>query len=47
MTSTTCTSSTAASFVTGAAVNPTPTIQAMALRVADHIRTARADLKSR
>ena len=34
-------------FVTGAAVNPTPTIQAMALRVADHIRTARADLKSR
>lgn len=34
-------------FVTGAAVNPTPTIQAMALRVADHIRSARADLKSR
>ena len=33
-------------FVTGGAVNPTPTIQAVALRVADHIRNARADLRS-
>ena len=34
-------------FVTGGAVNPTPTIQAIALRIADHIRTERTDLKSR
>ena len=34
-------------FVTGAAVNPTPTIQAIALRIADHIRNDRGDLKSR
>jgi len=34
-------------FVTGGAVNPTPTIQAVALHIADHIRSARADLKSR
>ena len=34
-------------FVTGAAVNPTPTIQAIALRIADHIRNERGDLKSR
>jgi choline dehydrogenase-like flavoprotein len=33
-------------FVTGGAVNPTPTIQAVALRVADHISGARADLRS-
>ena len=33
-------------FVTGAAVNPTPTIQALALRTADYIRHERADLKS-
>ena len=33
-------------FVTGGAVNPTPTIQAVALRVADHIRDARTDLRS-
>ena len=33
-------------FVTGGAVNPTPTIQAIALRIADHIRTERTDLKS-
>jgi choline dehydrogenase-like flavoprotein len=33
-------------FVTGGAVNPTPTIQAVALRIADHIRTTRVDLKS-
>ena len=33
-------------FVTGGAVNPTPTIQAVALRVADHIRSNRADLRS-
>ena len=33
-------------FVTGGAVNPTPTIQAVALRIADHIRGARADLRS-
>lgn len=32
-------------FVTGAAVNPTPTIQALALRTADHIAAERADLK--
>ena len=34
-------------FVTGAAVNPTPTIQALALRTADHIVAERADLKGR
>ncbi|MDA1280782.1 MAG: GMC family oxidoreductase [Chloroflexi bacterium] len=33
-------------FVTGAAVNPTPTIQALALRTADYIRHERMDLKS-
>jgi choline dehydrogenase-like flavoprotein len=33
-------------FVTGGAVNPTPTIQAVALRIADHIRTARGDLRA-
>ena len=33
-------------FVTGAAVNPTPTIQALALRTADYIRHERSDLKS-
>ena len=33
-------------LVTGGAVNPTPTIQAVALRIADHIRGARADLRS-
>jgi choline dehydrogenase-like flavoprotein len=33
-------------FVTGGAVNPTPTIQAVALYIADRIR-ARDDLKSR
>jgi hypothetical protein len=27
-------------FVTGASVNPTPTLQAIALRAADHIRKA-------
>ena len=32
-------------FVTGAAVNPTPTIQALALRTADYICKERADLK--
>ena len=32
-------------FVTGAAVNPTPTIQALALRTADYIITNRQDLK--
>jgi choline dehydrogenase-like flavoprotein len=32
-------------FVTGAAVNPTPTIQALALRTADHIAANRQDLK--
>ena len=33
-------------FVTGGAVNPTPTIQAVALRTADYIRHKRTDLKS-
>jgi choline dehydrogenase-like flavoprotein len=33
-------------FVTGGAVNPTPTIQALALRTADYIRHERSDLKS-
>tara|TARA_B100000676_G_scaffold312965_1_gene390237 strand:- start:9873 stop:11480 length:1608 start_codon:yes stop_codon:yes gene_type:complete len=33
-------------FVTGAGVNPTPTIQALALRTADYIRHDRMDLKS-
>jgi choline dehydrogenase-like flavoprotein len=32
-------------FVTGAAVNPTPTIQALALRTADYIVEHRQDLK--
>ena len=32
-------------FVTGAAVNPTPTIQALALRTADYMVAERADLK--
>jgi choline dehydrogenase-like flavoprotein len=32
-------------FVTGAAVNPTPTIQALALRTADYIANERQDLK--
>ncbi len=32
-------------FVTSAAVNPTPTIQALALRTADYIVTNRSDLK--
>lgn len=32
-------------FVTGAAVNPTPTIQALALRTADYIVAEREDLK--
>ena len=32
-------------FVTGAAVNPTPTIQALALRTAEFIATERTDLK--
>lgn len=32
-------------FVTGAAVNPTPTIQALALRTADYIVNSRQDLK--
>lgn len=32
-------------FVTSAAVNPTPTIQALALWVAEHISTGRTDLK--
>ena len=32
-------------FVTGAAVNPTPTIQAIALRTADYIVANRQDLK--
>ena len=32
-------------FVTGAAVNPTPTIQALALRTADYIVSHRQDLK--
>ena len=34
-------------FVTGAAVNPTPTIQALALRTADHIVAERSDLKGK
>ena len=33
-------------FVTGGAVNPTPTIQAIALRTADYIATHRQDLKA-
>ncbi len=33
-------------FVTGAAVNPTPTIQALALRTADYIARERTDLES-
>ncbi len=33
-------------FVTGGGVNPTPTIQALALRTADYIRHKRTDLKS-
>ena len=33
-------------FVTGAAVNPTPTIQALALRTADYIVANRSDLKA-
>jgi len=33
-------------FVTGGAVNPTPTIQAIALRAADYIVNERQDLKS-
>ncbi|MEX0761314.1 MAG: GMC family oxidoreductase [Dehalococcoidia bacterium] len=33
-------------FVTAAAVNPTPTIQALALRTADYIRERRPDLKA-
>ena len=33
-------------FVTGAAVNPTPTIQAIALRTSDYIINKRQDLKS-
>lgn len=32
-------------FVTSAAVNPTPTLQALALRAADHIANHRTDLK--
>ncbi|GIT17800.1 MAG: hypothetical protein CM1200mP39_06060 [Dehalococcoidia bacterium] len=32
-------------FVTGAAVNPTPTIQALALRTADYIIANRNDLR--
>jgi choline dehydrogenase-like flavoprotein len=32
-------------FVTGGAVNPTPTIQAIALKAADYIREQRTDLK--
>jgi hypothetical protein len=34
-------------FVTGAGVNPTPTIQAVALRTADYICRERTDLRSR
>ncbi|MEM7024145.1 MAG: GMC family oxidoreductase [Pseudomonadota bacterium] len=34
-------------FVTGGAVNPTPTIQALALRTADYIVNQRQDLKGR
>jgi len=33
-------------FVTGGGVNPTPTIQAIALKVADYISAERSDLKS-
>jgi choline dehydrogenase-like flavoprotein len=33
-------------FVTGGAVNPTPTIQALALRTADYIANERSDLKA-
>jgi choline dehydrogenase-like flavoprotein len=33
-------------FVTAGAVNPTPTIQALALRTADYIARERTDLKS-
>jgi len=33
-------------FVTGGGVNPTPTIQAIALKVADYINSERSDLKS-
>ena len=33
-------------FVTGGALNPTPTLQAIALRIADHIRDAHASLRS-
>lgn len=33
-------------FVTGGAVNPTPTIQALALRIADYIANERQDLKA-
>ena len=33
-------------FVTSAAVNPTPTIQALALRTADYIVANRSDLKA-
>jgi choline dehydrogenase-like flavoprotein len=33
-------------FVTGGAVNPTPTLQAIALRTADYITNDRQDLKS-
>ena len=33
-------------FVTGAAVNPTPTIQALALRTAEYIANERSDLKA-
>jgi hypothetical protein len=33
-------------FVTGAAVNPTPTIQALALRTAEYIANERGDLKA-
>jgi choline dehydrogenase-like flavoprotein len=33
-------------FVTGGAVNPTPTIQAIALRTADYITNNRGDLKA-
>ena len=33
-------------MVTSAAVNPTPTIQALALRTGDYIKKSRGDLKS-
>ena len=33
-------------FVTGGGVNPTPTIQAIALRTADYIINERQDLKA-